>query len=172
MGTTAGRARSSLYVTTIELPSRTTRTRQALQRGTPRPQLHSSDGMQKLAHDGIRQGEPVLLLTSHPGALSLISTFVAISGHEPIVPRDDEPIEQAVMRIMPRVSIVDFEHPGAASMRIEDQLIRSGSRVILFSTWYTSLEARARAMSMRALYFALPIEHGKFDALLQSALLV
>jgi hypothetical protein len=128
--------------------------------------------MQKLAHDGIRQGEPVLLLTSHPGALSLISTFVAISGHEPIGPRDDEPIEQAVMRIMPRVSIVDFEHPGAASMRIEDQLIRSGSRVILFSTWYTSLEARARAMSMRALYFALPIEHGKFDALLQSALLV
>lgn len=114
----------------------------------------------------------MLLLTAHPGALSLISTFVEISGHEPIVPHDDEPIEQAVLRIVPRVSIVDIEHPGAASMRIEDLLIRSGSRVIVFSTWYRSLEARARALSMRALYFALPIEHRQFDALLRSALLV
>jgi DNA-binding response OmpR family regulator len=159
-------------VTTIELSSRATRVRQAHHGGNNRSPLHASDGTPELARGTIRQGEPVLLLTAHPGALSLISTFVEISGHEPVVPRDDEPIEQAVLRIMPRVSIVDFEHPGAASMRIEDQLTRSGSRVILFSTWYRSLEARARAMSMRALYFALPIEHGKFDALLQSALLV
>jgi hypothetical protein len=159
-------------VTTIELPSRATRTRQALHDGQRRSLLHSSDGAPELARGVIRQGEPVLLLTGHPGALSLISTFVAISGHEPIIPHDDELIEQAVLRIMPRVSILDFEHPCAASTRIEDQLIRSGSRVILFSTWYRSLEARARAMSMRALYFVLPIEHGKFDALLRSALLV
>ena len=114
----------------------------------------------------------MLLLTSHPGALTLLSTFVAISGHEAVAPHDDEPIDQAVLRIMPRVSIVDFEHPGAASLRFEDQLTRSGSRVILFSTWHRSLEARARAMSMRALYFALPIEHVAFDALLQSGMLV
>jgi DNA-binding response OmpR family regulator len=159
-------------VTTIELPSRARRTRQALEDGNGRSSLHASDGTPELARDPIRQAGPVLLLTAHPGALSLLSTFLEISGYEPVVPRDDEPIEQAVLRIMPRVSIVDFEHPGAASMRIEDQLTRSGSRVILFSTWYRSLEARARALSMRALYFALPIEHGKFDALLQSALLV
>lgn len=159
-------------MTTIELPSRATRTSQALHGGSGRSPLHASEGTAELARDSIRQGEPVLLLTAHPGALSLISTFLEISGYEPVVPRDDEPIEQAVLRIMPRVSIVDFEHPGAASMRIEDQLTRSGSRVILFSTWYRSLEARARAMSMRALYFALPIEHRKFDALLQSVLLV
>ncbi|HET7552261.1 MAG TPA: hypothetical protein VFK04_13310 [Gemmatimonadaceae bacterium] len=159
-------------MTTIELPSRATRIRQALEGGNAPSPLHASDGTPELARNPTRHGEPVLLLTAHPGALSLISTFVEISGHEPVVPRDDEPIEQAVLRIMPRVSIVDFEHPGAASLRIEHQLTRSGSRVILFSTWYRSLEARARAMSMRALYFALPIEHGKFDALLQSALLV
>jgi hypothetical protein len=165
-------ARSSLYVTTIELPTRATRTRQALPDGVRRRPLQSPGGASDPAPGIIRQGEPVLLLTAHPGALSLISTFVAISGHEPVFPRDDEPIEQAVLRILPRVSIVDFEHPGAASMRIEDQLTRSGSRVILFSTWYRSLEARARAMSMRALYYALPIEHRKFDALLQTAMLV
>lgn len=158
-------------MTTIEFFGRAMRTRQALQSGASRWPLHSSSGAPELARDTIGQGEPVLLLTAHPGALSLISTFVAISGHEPIVPHDDEPIEQAVLRIAPRVSIVDFEHPGAASPRIEDQLVRSGSRVILFSTWYRSPEARVRALSMHAFYFALPIEHGKFDALLQSALL-
>jgi DNA-binding response OmpR family regulator len=159
-------------VTTIELPRRSVRTREALHGGARRSALRSLDDTPELIPASTRQGEPVLLLTAHPGALTLLSTFVTISGHEPIVPHDDEPIEQAVMRIMPRVSIVDFEHPGAASIRIEDQLMRSGSRVILFSTWYRSLEARARAMSMRALYFALPIEHIAFDALLQSALLV
>ncbi|HET7621982.1 MAG TPA: hypothetical protein VFK39_08770 [Gemmatimonadaceae bacterium] len=159
-------------MTTIELFNGATRTRYALHDGTRHRPLQSFGGAPSPAPGTIRRGEPVLLLTAHPGALSLISTFVAISGHEPVLPRDDEPIEQAVLRISPLVSIVDFEHPGAASMRIEDQLTRSGSRVILFSTWYRSLEARARAMSMRALYFALPIEHRKFDALLQSALLV
>lgn len=119
----------------------------------------------------VPQGDPVLLLTAHPGALSLISTFVAISGHDPLVPHDDESIEQALLRIRPRVAVVDFEHPGAASLRIEAQLLRAGSRVILFSTWYRSLEARARALSMNALYFALPIEHVAFDALLRTALL-
>jgi hypothetical protein len=159
-------------VTTIELPRRSVRNREALHGGARRSTLRSLEDTSELTPTPTRLGEPVLLLTAHPGALTLLSTFVTISGHEPIVPRDDEPIEQAVMRIMPRVSIVDFEHPGAASIRIEDQLVRSGSRVILFSTWYRSLEARARAMSMRALYFALPIEHIAFDALLQSALLV
>ncbi|HEU4585553.1 MAG TPA: hypothetical protein VFR95_07370 [Gemmatimonadaceae bacterium] len=159
-------------MTTIELPRRVLHIREALHGGARRPVLHSLDDTPELIRSPTRQGDPVLLLTSHPGALTLLSTFVTISGHEPIVPHDDEPIEQAVVRIMPRVSIVDFEHPGAASARIEDQLIRSGSRVIVFSTWYRSLEARARAMSMHALYFALPIEHVAFDALLQSALLV
>jgi DNA-binding response OmpR family regulator len=159
-------------VTTIELPRRAVRTREALHGGARRPALHSLVDTSELIRTPTRQGDPVLLLTAHPGALTLLSTFVTISGHEPVVPRDDEPIEQAVLRIVPRVSIVDFEHPGAASMRIEDQLTRTGTRVILFSTWYRSLEARARAMSMHALYFALPIEHVAFDALLQSALLV
>ncbi len=148
------------------------RTREALHGGARRAALRSLVDTPELIPAPTRQGEPVLLLTAHPGALTLLSTFVSISGHAPIVPRDDEPIERAVLRIMPRVSIVDFEHPGAASMRIENQLTRSGSRVIMFSTWYRSLEARARARSMHALYFALPIEHIAFDALLQSALLV
>jgi DNA-binding response OmpR family regulator len=159
-------------VTTIELPQRITRTRQARERGNRGSTLHTLQATIEPAAGVVRQGGPVLLLTAHPGALSLLSTFVSISGHDPIVPHDDESIEQAVLRIRPQVSIVDFEHPGAASLRIEDQLLRAGSRVILFSTWYRSLEARARAMSMRALYFALPIEHGAFDALLQNALLV
>lgn len=114
----------------------------------------------------------MLLLTSHPGALSLLSTFVAISGHDPLVPRDDESIEQAVLRIRPRVSIVDFEHPGAASPRVEGHLLQANSRVIVFSAWYRSLDASARATSMNALFFSLPIEHHAFDTLLQAALLV
>ena len=147
------------------------RIRQARERGAPGSALDLLHAAHEPAPRMVRHGEPVLLLTAHPGALSLLSTFVAISGHDPLVPHDDESTEQAVLRTRPRVSIVDFEHPGAASQRIEDQLLRSGSRVILFSTWYRSLEARARAMSMRALYFALPIEHDSFDSLLHSALL-
>lgn len=157
---------------TIQLPRRGIRALEALHGSARLSASLPPEETPGLARTPIGEGEPVLLLTSHPGALTLLSTFVAISGHEPIVPHDDEPIEQAVLRIMPRVSIVDFEHPGAASMRIEDQLTRSGTQVIVFSTWYRSLEARARAMSMRALYFALPIDHDAFDALLQSALIV
>ncbi len=156
----------------MELPCRALRIREAHHDTTHESSLHAPGDPPPLTPVSGPHRDSVLLLTSHPGALTLLSTFVALSGYEPVVPHDDEPTEQAVLRIVPRVSIVDFEHPGAASMRIEDQLTRAGSRVILFSTWYHSLEARARAMSMRALYFALPIEHVAFDALLQSALLV
>ena len=158
-------------MTTIQLPQRGARVRHALDRGTSGPAVHRSSAAPAPTSGTARQGEPVLLLTAHPGALSLISTFVAISGHDPLVPLDDESIEQAVLRIRPRVCIVDFEHPGAASPRVESHLLRAESRVILFSAWYRSLEARARAMSMHALFFALPIEHDAFDTLLQAALI-
>lgn len=134
--------------------------------------MHLSRTMPGPLIGGAPQGAPVLLLTAHPGVLSLISTFVVLSGHEPLLPLDDESIEQAVLRIRPRASVVDFEHPGAASSRVESHLLRAESRVILFSTWYRSLEARARAISMHALFFALPIEHDAFDNLLRAALLV
>ncbi|HEY9448993.1 MAG TPA: hypothetical protein VIQ60_04535 [Gemmatimonadaceae bacterium] len=159
-------------MTTIQLPQRVGRARQAGERGTRSASLHLPRTTPVPMPGRVRHAEPVLLLSAHPGALSLISTFVAISGHDPLLPHDDESIEQAVLRVRPRVSIVDFEHPGAASPRIEQHLLRSGSRVIVFSTWYRSLEARARAVSMRALFFALPIEHRAFDDLLQTALLV
>lgn len=110
------------------------------------------------------------MLTAHPGALSLISTFVSLSGHTALIPLDDELIEQAVTRTRPRAAIVDFEHPCAASPRVEQQMTESGTHVILFSAWHRSVEARARAAEMRAMFFALPIDHGDFDTLLRSAL--
>jgi DNA-binding response OmpR family regulator len=119
-----------------------------------------------------QQVHPVLVLANHPNVTSLLSGFVSLSGHLAAAPLDDEAIEAAVARVRPRVAIIDFDHPGASSLRIARRLRLTGARIVLCSTWQRSAEARRRALAMGAFSFSLPITHHDFDLLLKTALLL
>lgn len=114
----------------------------------------------------------VLILASHDSTASMLSSFVTLSGHTAVMPLDDEGLEQAMLRVRPRVIIIDFDHPCAASPRTDRRLARLGARVVLCSAWHRSTEARPRAAEMGSLFFALPIEHKDFDLLLRTAMLL
>lgn len=118
------------------------------------------------------RASPVLVLASHPSITSVLCGLVTRAGHAAAAPHDDEAVEQAVRRIRPRVAIIDFEHPGAASPRIARQLDRAGTRTVLCSTWQRSAEARRHAAAIQALFFTLPVADKDFGLLLRTALLL
>jgi hypothetical protein len=137
--------------------------------GEPSP---TAEHRHQSPHAFHRRAQVVLVMASHPDVTSLLCGFVSLSGHSAAAPLDDEPIEQAVLRIRPRVAVIDFDHPGAASGRIAHQLHRIGTRIVLCSTWERSPEALHRARALEALFFSLPISHHDFDLLLRTALMV
>lgn len=115
---------------------------------------------------------PVLVLANSPSMTSLLSGFVSLSGHTAASPHDDEPIAQAVLRIRPRVALIEADHVSLSSTRVVRQLGAIGARTVLYSAWPRNAEARHRAQAMDALFFALPITHHDFHLLLRTALLL
>lgn len=113
-----------------------------------------------------------LILASHADTLDLLRDFVARSGLVPLHPLDDEPVEQAVSRIRPRVAIIDFDHPTATSARVARLLGAVGVRMVLCAPLHRTAEARDWALRMGALYFPLPITYRDFDLVLRTALLL
>jgi hypothetical protein len=115
---------------------------------------------------------PVLILASRDSTASMLSSFVSLSGHSAAMPLDDEGLEQAILRVRPRVIVLDFDHPCATSPRTDRHLAGLGARVVLCSAWHRSTEARPRAAALGSLYCSLPIEHKEFDLLLRTAMLL
>jgi hypothetical protein len=115
---------------------------------------------------------PVLVLANSPSMTSLLCGFVSLSGHTAASPRDDEPIEQAVLRIRPRVALIESDHASLGSTRVVRRLGAIGARTVLYSAWPRNAEARHQAQAMDALFFALPITHHDFHLLLRTALLL
>jgi hypothetical protein len=113
-----------------------------------------------------------LILASHADTLELLGDFVTRSGLVPTHPLDDEPVEQAVSRIRPRVAIVDFDHPSATSRRFARLLGVMGARMVLCASMQRTSEARECALKTGALYFPLPITYRDFDMVLRTALLL
>ena len=113
-----------------------------------------------------------LILATHHDTLTLLGDFVSRAGLVPSHPLDDEPVEQAVTRIRPRVAIVDFDHPCATSTRLARQLGGVGARMVLCASMHRTTEARECALKTGALYFPLPITYRDFDLVLRTALLL
>ncbi len=120
----------------------------------------------------IHRAESILVLSNHPSVTSLLCGFVSLSGHAATAPLDDEAIEPAILRVHPRIAIIDFEHPAASSTRVARQLGAVGACTVLYSTWQLNAEARQRAIATDAFFFSLPIMHKDFDLLLRTALLL
>lgn len=117
-------------------------------------------------------GGHALILASHGDTLDLLGDLVTRSGLVPAHPLDDEPVDQAVARVRPRVAIVDFDHPSATSARLVRLLGSVGARMVLCARRHRAVEARECALKTGALYFPLPIAYRDFDLLLRTALLL
>ncbi|MDB4905328.1 MAG: hypothetical protein JWO05_112 [Gemmatimonadetes bacterium] len=76
----------------------------------------------------------VLVLTADALGSALLGAAVELSGHRPVFPQARESARAALLRVRPRVVLVEHSHPEGGDERFLGPAIMTGARPILVYT--------------------------------------
>ncbi|MBA3671094.1 MAG: hypothetical protein H0W68_03595 [Gemmatimonadaceae bacterium] len=74
----------------------------------------------------------VLIISHDPLASALLGAAVEIAGHAPHFPQDGERVRVSLLRVRPRLVLVDCEHDEACSESFVGPSLMTGARILLF----------------------------------------
>ena len=108
----------------------------------------------------------VLILSADPLAAALLGAAVELAGHQPSFPQTGESDRAALLRLRPRVLLLDCDHGDACTEELIGPAIMTGATVQLFSTARSARDASALAQRLGLSLVRLPMEHDDFTTLL------
>ena len=108
----------------------------------------------------------VLILSADPLAAALLGAAVELAGHVAHFPQPGEGGRAALIRLRPRVVLVDCDHGEGCSEEFIGPALMTGARVQLFSAGRTERDASALARGLGLTIVQLPMEHDDFATLL------
>jgi hypothetical protein len=109
----------------------------------------------------------VLILSADPLAAALLGAAAELAGHAPFFPQPGEGGRAALIRLRPRVVLVDCDHDEACSEEFIGPALMTGAQVQLFSARRTERDASALARTLGLTIVRLPMEHDDFADLLK-----
>lgn len=111
-------------------------------------------------------GPVVLVFSTDTLGAALIAAAVELSGFTPVFPLLGEHPRDALMRVRPRVAIVDCDHADACSENFFGPAMMIGARVAVFSSTRSvrTLDPIAEHFGVRT--FAMPLELSELGSLL------
>jgi hypothetical protein len=109
----------------------------------------------------------VLIFSSDSLAAALLGAAVELAGHEPSFPAPDESARAALMRIRPRIVLVDCDHEESCSETFVGPAIMTGARVVLFRSRRTARDMGEFAARMQLAVLELPAGLEELKAHLQ-----
>ena len=77
-------------------------------------------------------GHDVLVFSSDALAAALLGAVVELAGHVPHFPQANEPARSALLRVRPRLALIDCEHEDACSDAFVGPALMTGSELLLF----------------------------------------
>lgn len=80
----------------------------------------------------------VLVLSPDPLAAALMGAAVELAGHTPHFPEAQEPARAALLRIRPRLTMIDCDSEEACSDGFLGPALMTGSQVLLFRSRRTT----------------------------------
>jgi hypothetical protein len=112
----------------------------------------------------------ILIIAKEPLIQTLMCSLVELSGHQAAQPRSDETVGAAILRLRPRLLLLDCEHDSACEEEAYEVATRVGATVLLFTPSRTHAEVAdfAAVRGLRAM--ALPIRLHEFSETLQTSL--
>jgi hypothetical protein len=116
--------------------------------------------------DGDVSRHDVLILSADPFAAALLGAAVELAGQLPLFPQPSEGGRAALIRLRPRVVLVDCDHDEACSEEFIGPALMTGARVQLFSARRSGRDASALARGLGLTIVRLPMEHDDFATLL------
>lgn len=126
----------------------------------------SHDAMLPPVQDDVPRHLPVLVLSSDPLSAALIGAAIELGGYAPRFPQAGESARVALLRVRPRLVVVDCDHEDACSEGFIGPAIMTGSRVLLFRSRRTQRDARELSERLELRVMELPADQDQLVGVL------
>lgn len=114
--------------------------------------------------------QSVLVLSSDPLAAALLGAAIELAGHAPRFAQSDEAARAALLRVRPRLVVVDCDHEDACSDAFIGPALMTGSRVLLFRSRRTRRDVGELSDRLGLRVVEMPMEHESLTRLLHQML--
>ena len=114
---------------------------------------------------------PVLVLSSDPLASALLGAAIELAGHAPRFPESPEAARAALLRIRPRLVLIDCDHEDGCSDAFIGPALMAGSRVLLFKSRRTRRDVTELTGRLGVHVIDMPMEHGSLTHLLHQTMM-
>ena len=114
--------------------------------------------------------QTILVLSSDPLAAALLGAAIELSGQAPRFPRVEEPARDALLRVRPRLVVIDCDHADACSEAFIGPALMTGSGVILFRSRRSRNDVTELSTRLGLRVVEMPMEHESLSALFREAL--
>jgi hypothetical protein len=122
------------------------------------------------SNDGDVSRHAVLIFSADPVAGALLGAVVELAGHAPHFPQHDEAARGALMRVRPRVVLIDCDHEETCADAFIGPALMTGAQVVLYRSRRTKRESREFAGRLGLTVVELPSDQEKLTRLLQELL--
>ena len=132
----------------------------------PGPPHPSSPRRDAASGPGDDVSNPVLVISSDPLAAALLGAAIELAGHAPRFPQSDESPRGALLRVRPRLVVIDCDHEDACSEAFVGPALMTGSQVMLFRSPRTRRDVGEMADRLGLRMVEMPQEHDSLTAVL------
>ena len=112
----------------------------------------------------------VLVLSSDALAAALLGASVELAGHAPRFPLFEEAARTALLRVRPRLVLIDCDHEDGCSDAFIGPALMTGSRVLLFRSRRTRRDVTELAGRLGVQVMDMPMEHESLTGALARAM--
>ena len=114
--------------------------------------------------------QAVLVFSSDPLAAALLGAAIELAGHMPHFARKDELARAALLRVRPRLVVIDCDHEESCSDEFVGPALMTGARVLLFRSHRTQRDMAAFADRLSLRVVTMPPQHDELTTLLHEML--
>ena len=112
----------------------------------------------------------VLIISSDSLAAALLGAAVELAGHMPHFAGTDERVRAALLRVRPRLVLVDCDHEEACTDEFVGPAIMTGAKVVLFRSKRSTADRAEFSDRLGLRILDMPKEHESITALLRETL--
>lgn len=112
----------------------------------------------------------VLIFSSDPLAAALLGAAVELAGHMPHFALRDEPARSALLRVRPRLVLIDCDHEETCTDEFVGPALMTSARVLLFRSHHTRRDMGEFAARLSLRIVDMPSEHEALTELLREML--
>ncbi len=114
--------------------------------------------------------QAVLIISSDPLAAALLAAAVELAGHMPQFVQADERARLALMRVRPRLILVDCDHNEACGDEFVGPAIMTGASVVLFRSRRSTVDRSDLSERHGLRILDMPTEHASITSILREEL--